>query len=166
MVTSTSQLAVNNRQKAIAVFLGALLFSAPIGVMLSIGYRAEVALEAWAVGSPYPPEELEFLQPAKILAAMMWTFVVCGIPVLITAAILARRTWKRGAFSYIYAAVTAGISMAAYMAVAAYLFRHELVRVVTADTAFNGTVYAVIVTVLITALLRWWGVFEPATGEA
>ena len=117
-------------------------------------YRALFALEAWVLNSPYPPEELEFLQLEKILAAIVWTYIVCAIPVLITAAALAWRTWKMGSFSYVYAAAVAGISMAVYMASAAYIFRHELVRMVTVDTAFNGVVYAVLVAVVSTALLR------------
>jgi hypothetical protein len=157
MLTSTLRPSANNKRKAIAVFFGALLLSAPVGVALSVVYRASFAFEAWTFGSPYPPEELEFLQPAKILAAISWTYVVCAIPVLITAAVLGWRTWNRGNFSYVYAAVTAGISMAAYMAGAAYVFRHELVRVVTEGTAVNGSIYAVIVTVVITALYRWAG---------
>jgi hypothetical protein len=166
MVTISSQPAVNNRRKATTVFVGAVLLSAPIGVALSVGYRASFALADWAFGSPYPPEELEFLQPAKIFAAVLWTYIVCAIPVLITACMLAWRTWKRGTFSYVYAAATAGISMAAYMAVAAYIFRHELVRVVTEDTAFNGSVYAVIVTAVITALYRWFGLIGAKTDRS
>jgi hypothetical protein len=165
MVTWTLQPAVNNRRKAIAVFVGALLLSAPLGVAMSVAYRAEFALEAWAVGSPYPAEELEFLQPEKIGAAILWTYIVCAVPVLITAATLTWRTWKRGTFSYVYAAATAAISMAVYMAACAYIFRRELVRVVTEETAINGSVYAVIVTVVITAIFRWLGLIGPLTGE-
>jgi hypothetical protein len=157
ILTSTLKPSASNRRKAV----GALLLSAPVGVALSVGYRASFAFEAWTFGSPYPPEELEFLQPAKILAAILWTYVVCAVPVLITAAVLGWRTWNCGNFSYVYAAVTAGISMAMYMAVAAYVFRHELVRVVTEGTAFNGSIYAIVVTVVITALFRWMGLIAP-----
>jgi hypothetical protein len=165
MVSSASQPEALYGRRAAAVFLWALLLSAPLGVAMSVAYRAEFALEAWAVGSPYPPEELEFLQPARILAATLWTYAVCGVPVLVTAATLARRTWQRGTFSYVYAAATAAISMAVYMAACAYIFRGELVRVVTEETALNGTIYAVIVTVVITALFRWFGLIGPPTGE-
>lgn len=144
------------------VFLSTVALSAPLGVALTVGYRALLALESWAYGSPYPPKELEFLQPQRILAAILWTYIVCAIPVLVTAAALAWRTWKRGTFSYAYAAAVAAISMAVYMAIASYVFRHELVRVVTEETAFNGVVYAIIVSLISTAALRWAGLIKGA----
>jgi hypothetical protein len=128
MVTSTLQPAVNNGRKAMAVFVGALLLSAPVGVALSVSYRASFAFEAWVFGSPYPPEELEFLQPLRIVAAILWTYVVCAVPVLITAGTIAWRTWKQGTFSFVYAAITAGVSMAVYMAVAAFAFTAASMR--------------------------------------
>lgn len=144
-----------NRVKTFGTFATVVLLSAPLGVIMSVGYRALFALEAWALNAPYPPEELEFLQPGKIFAAILWTYVMCAVPVLVTAVTLAWRTWKRGTFSYVYAATVAGIAMAIYMAMVAFIYRHELMSVVTPETAISGVAYAMSISLFITVLLRW-----------
>jgi hypothetical protein len=152
-----------NGSKTLGVFFGVLLLSAPLGVAMSVGYRALFALEAWALNSPYPQEELEFLKPEKIAAAILWTYIICAVPVLVTATLLSWRMWTRGTFRFAYAAIVAGASMAAYMAIVAYISRHELVSVVTEETAFNGVLYAVLVSIISTSLLRWTGLIaRPA----
>jgi hypothetical protein len=163
MLTSTLKPSASNRRNAIGVFFGALLLSAPVGVVLSVAYRASFAFADWAFGSSYPPEELEFLQPVEVLSAIVRAYILCAVPVLITAAILAWRTWKRGAFGYVYAAVVACILMAGYLAIAAYLTRHELVRVVTEESAVSGCIYAVLVSVIVTVLFRWFGLIGAKT---
>jgi hypothetical protein len=159
---TSSPASERNGSKTFSVFLGVLLLSAPLGVAMSVGYRGLFALEAWAFGSPYPPEQLEFLQPEKVLGAILWTYMICAIPVLVTASALAWRTRQTGGFSYVYAAVVASVAMAVSMAAAAYVFRHELVRVVTEDTALNGVVYAVIVSLVSAAVLRRAGLITGA----
>jgi hypothetical protein len=151
-----------HRRAAIIVFIATVALAAPLGVALSVSYRLLFVLEAWALGAHYDVDQREFYQPARILAAIAWTYVICAVPVITTSAALAWRTWTRGSFGYIYAAATAGVTMALYMATAAYVFRHERVRFVTADTAFDGIVYAVLVSLLSTAILLWAGVLKRA----
>jgi hypothetical protein len=162
-VNTSTQSTGSRLQKAVAVLIVSIVLAAPIGVVTSVGYRASFSFEAWAYRSPYPPEELEFLQPANILDAILRAYILCAVPVLITAAAVAWRSWRRGTFGYVYAAVIAGILMAGYLAIAAYLTRRELVRVVTQDTAINGCIYAVLVGVFITALFRWFGLIGAKT---
>jgi hypothetical protein len=160
---TSSPASSRNGSKTLSVFFGVLLVSAPLGVAMSVGYRALFALEAWALNSPYAPEDLEFLQPEKIVAAILWTYIICAVPVIVTATMLSSRAWTRGTFRFAYGAIVAGASMAAYMAIVAYISRHELVSVVTEETAFNGVVYAVLVSIVTTALLRWTGLIaRPA----
>ncbi len=159
---SSLSTARNNRLRdALAVFVASALLAAPLGVALSVSYRLLFVFEAWAVGSPYSPEHLEFSQPARVLAAIGWAYVICAVPVIVSSAALAWRTWVRGGFGYIYAAATASTTMALYMAGAAYVFHRELVSVVTYTTAIDGVLYASIVSVIGTAMLRWAGVVKP-----
>jgi hypothetical protein len=145
---------------AIIVFIATVVLAAPLGVALSVSYRLLFVLEAWILGAHYDVDQREFYQPARILAAIAWTYVICAVPVIAASAALAWRTWARGGFGYLYAAATAGVTMALYMATAAYVFRQERVRIVTADTAFDGILYAVLVSILSTAMLRRAGILK------
>jgi hypothetical protein len=149
-------------RSAVATWIAIVVLTAPVGVALSLFYRAAFALGAWALGSPYPPDELEFLSPQRVWGAVLWTYVICGVPTIATAFALAWRTWQRSKFEYIYAAIIAATFMTIYMAAAAYVYRRTLVRVVTVESAVSGVVYAAVVSVVITALLRRLGIAKCA----
>jgi hypothetical protein len=163
-MTARPQEAGGSIRRAATVFVASIVLAAPLGVAMSVGYRALYAAEAWAVGSPYSSEDLEFLQPAEILRSVIWTYAVCAVPMFATAAALAMRTWVRGwfgyVFGYVYAAMVAGASMALYLTAAAYVFRHARVAVVRVDTVIDGIWYAVLVSLVCTALLRWSGLIK------
>lgn len=148
----------HNFAKAVWVFSAVLLLAAPLGVALSGAYKGYFAFEAWVFGYFYPDDELQFMMPENILKAVFWTYIFTAIPVLVTAALLAWKTWRHETFSYTYAALAAAVSTAVYAAVAAYVFRHELVRVVTAGTAASAIVIAILVSLIGTAALKWAGI--------
>jgi hypothetical protein len=149
-------------RSTVAIWIAIVVFTAPVGVALSLAHRSAFALGAWALGSPYAPDELEFLWPQRIWKAVLWTYVICGVPVIATAFVLAWRTWQQNKFEYLYAAIIAATFMTIYMAAAAYVFRRTLVRVVTVESALSGVVYAAVVSVVITALLRRMGIAKSA----
>lgn len=129
------------------------LISAPLFVAISVAWRALIALEAWGLGAPLTPEELEFLQPSKLLATMKWTYVILAPPTLISAALLALRTWLRGTFGYLYSMAVTGTVMASYMGIVAVVFRHEKISLVNKATLMAGILMAMLVGLLSRALL-------------
>jgi hypothetical protein len=129
------------------------LISAPLFVAISVAWRALIALEAWGLGAPLTSEELEFLQPSKLLATMKWTYVILAGPTLISAALLAHRAWVRGTFGYLYSTAVAGTVMASYMGIVAFVFRHENISLVNKETSMNSILTAMLVGFLSRALL-------------
>jgi hypothetical protein len=106
-------------RSTVAIWIAIVVLTAPVGVALSLAYRSAFALGAWALGSPYAPDELEFLWPHRIWEVVLWTYVICGVPVISTAFVLAWRTWQRSKFEYLYAAIVAATFMTIYMVAAA-----------------------------------------------
>jgi hypothetical protein len=157
--TMSTLLPRTDRRLGNAILAGAFafVFAAPILVVLTIGYRSLFALEAWGLGTPYLPEDLEFLIPSKILATLKWVYVVTAPPALVTAGVIAWRTWTRGLFSYTWIALSAGSTMAIFMGLVAVVYRNEDISVVTPGTMVGGVFGAMIVYMIIRFALEQLG---------
>ncbi len=156
-------------QPALLIAIAAFVLAAPTYVLLSVGYRALFALEAWALGAPYSAEELEFLLPSKVLDAVYWTYLITGIPAFASCVAVGWRVWTRGTVSYLFAAIMAGTTMAVFMVVVAFILRHEKIRLVSTSTLITGLAGAilvsVVVSVIVKAALHWMGPLKTTSKQ-